>query len=67
MILKTVTCDICGEDYQELRSGDGFPGWGQLQGIALDGIDNPYFCPTHLAVVANFVSNLRDKEHGLDS
>jgi hypothetical protein len=64
MILKIVTCDICGESYRELKYGEGFPGWGQLHGIALDGVPDPYFCPEHLAEISDFVCQLKENKNG---
>lgn len=60
MNLRTVTCDIkgCVERYTENQSGDGFPGWGQLNGIALNGVDNPYLCPEHLHKISEFADSL---------
>lgn len=66
MILRTIKCDICGESYTEERDGAGFPGWGSLQGVTLNGTANPTFCPGHLAQVADFVDSLEDDTDGLD-
>jgi hypothetical protein len=59
-IRRQIECDIpgCGEKYLEPKSGDGWEGWGVLQGIALNGIDNPSLCPTHLASAAKFVDSI---------
>lgn len=57
-IKKTVCCDICGKEYTEKNPNDGFPNWGQIMGINLNGTDNPYVCPYHLAEVADFIDNM---------
>jgi hypothetical protein len=53
MILRTITCDVCGNSATETTPGEGWPGWGALQGIKLNGVDNPNLCPKHLAAAAN--------------
>lgn len=57
---RTVQCDIpgCDKNLEEDQFGTGFPGWGQLSGIALNGIPNPMLCPEHLHKVADAVDAL---------
>lgn len=62
MMLRTIQCGVCGATHTEPKPGEGWLGWGQFQGINLNGDENPYLCPTHLAVVADFVSKLADKK-----
>lgn len=59
MIKRTVVCGICGIAYTEQSNGEGFPNWGQLQGIVLDGDENPYLCPQHLAFTAEGLDRLK--------
>jgi len=59
MILRTVRCSICGNEYTEPKPNEGWQDWGALQGIILDGDENPMLCPTHLADVANYVDKLK--------
>lgn len=54
-IVRTIECCICGERYTEKNAGEGFPGWGAIQGIILNGEANPDLCPDHLTKVANFI------------
>lgn len=63
MILRQVHCDIpgCGKSYTEPKPGEGWAGWGSLQGIALNGIENPLLCPEHLSAVAEFTASLDKK------
>jgi len=61
MILRLIQCDVCGKDYTENAEGAGFPGWGALHGIVLDGIHNPSLCPKCLAEVACYVNKMRNK------
>ncbi len=61
MILRTIKCDVCGSVHTEPSADDGFEGWGQLQGVCLDGVDNPSLCPQHLTDAANFIDGLRVK------
>ena len=55
MLLRTIQCTVCKNRYTEKQQDEGFPGWGQLMGISLNGDSNPYLCPVHLARVANFL------------
>lgn len=59
-LLKTIQCDIqgCKTSCTEPKPGDGWVGWGQLQGIILNGNENPYLCPEHLGRVADFADSL---------
>lgn len=67
MILRTIKCDLCGAVYTEQGDGAGFPGWGALQGVTLDGVANPCLCPEHLAAAAGFVDSLKQEPtDGLD-
>ena len=59
MIRRTVTCVVCGGTHTEEEEGGGFLGWGQLSGVVLDGDVNPYLCPKHLEVVADFTDKLK--------
>jgi hypothetical protein len=58
MMLRTICCDApgCDKRLQENEPGAGFPGWGALQGIALDGKENPALCPEHLAKLADLLA-----------
>lgn len=65
-VLRTIKCDVkdCENQYTEPSEGEGWKGWGALQGIALDGVPNPALCPDCLEKVANFIDGgLKD---GLD-
>lgn len=59
--IRTIRCDIPGcPHYREERTfGDGWNGWGSLQGISFNGKDNPDLCPYHLEKVADFIDQLR--------
>ena len=61
-ILKTIICDVCGLSQIEPETGDGFPRWGQVNGIKLDGVDNPMVCPDHLIQVAELLNDLKHGE-----
>lgn len=54
-ILRQIKCDIVGCDNcaVEVTPNSGWPGWGQLNGVTLNGADNPHLCPTHLSTLAN--------------
>jgi hypothetical protein len=59
-VRRKIYCDIpgCDENFIESEPGAGFPNWGQLGGISLNSIPNPYLCPKHLATTADFVDSL---------
>ena len=59
MMLRTLVCGVCGKRGEEPAPGEGHAGWGQLLGVILDGDDNPYLCPEHLAAVADRVDALK--------
>lgn len=69
-VIKTIRCDVCKKTEQEKEPNAGWPGWGALQGINLNGVDNPNLCPTHLGHVAELLSHTADsfmeKEDGVD-
>lgn len=58
-ILSVFKCDICGVEQREIFPGGGAPGWGQLSGINLDGVDNPVLCSDDLARLAGAVDALK--------
>lgn len=62
--LRTVYCDIegCKQKHEEKSYGDGWPGWGQLHGINLNGNVAPMLCPKHLEYIADFVDRLGHRE-----
>ena len=65
--IRTVVCSVCKKTYTEPKHGLGFPGWGSLNGISLDGDDNPMLCPEHLNKVADFVDHMKQgNKNGLD-
>lgn len=63
-ITRTITCDICCKTATETVPNEGWPGWGGLHGIALNGVTNPTLCPTDLARVAEFID--KELRHGMD-
>jgi len=67
MILRTIHCDICGAHYGETDAGEGFPDWGQLSGVSLDGDPNPTLCPVCLSRAAAFIDELKEEHrNGVD-
>ncbi len=60
-IKQMIKCSVCDTQEIEEVSGMGFSGWGALQGIALDGEENPTLCPLHLGVLANVLDTLKAK------
>lgn len=58
MILQYIKCDVCGKEARETKFGEGFKGWGGLNGITLNEIQNPCLCPEHLREAANYIDTL---------
>lgn len=67
-ILRTFTCDIpgCLVQTQEKIYGQGPENFGQFVGIVLNGVGNPYLCPGHRAMVADFVDCLEGPPETID-
>lgn len=60
MILRTIYCSVdgCNESYSEIKYGEGFPGWGLIQGYKTDtGETDSHLCPKHLK---KSIENLHD-------
>ncbi len=55
MIIRKIECDICHVTAEEITANAGWPGWGALHGIELDGVQNPTLCPSCLAKVASYI------------
>ena len=66
MIIRTIKCAVCGKEEREQKGQNGFPNWGSLNGIALDGEPNPTLCPEHLSMTAQFVDALKGKINAED-
>ena len=62
-ILRTIKCDVCGKEQTEKTPNQGWSGWGALQGVKMDEIDNPNLCPEDLAKIADFIDEVK---HGVD-
>lgn len=58
-IIQSIRCDVCGAEMDESQPGAGFPGWGALQGIDLDGVENPSLCPGDLGRLGQFADDLK--------
>lgn len=61
-IIRTIQCDVCGKALEEDKPGHGWPGWGALQGISLDGVPDPSLCPFDKGKVADFIDKLKQEE-----
>jgi len=60
-IVRTIRCAVCGASHTEEKEGDGFPGWGELRGVALDGEANPTLCPHHLSEATDFIDSMKQR------
>ena len=62
-IKRTVCCDMCGVVQEEAKLDAGWPGWGAIQGVALDGVACPALCPECLAILMTFIE---ERKHDMD-
>lgn len=58
-ILKIFRCDVCGKEHKTKSFEEGAPGWGQLNGICFNGVDNPMLCPEHKMQCADLMDLTR--------
>lgn len=61
-ILKTIECDVCGDHQTELKPNAGWPGWGEIRGVALNNVANPNLCPVCLERVMEHLDQLASGE-----
>lgn len=59
-IIRTFKCDVCGKEQIEPVPGYGVVGWGSLNGINFNGVDNPILCPDHKAQLADLMDKVRN-------
>lgn len=45
-IRRSMICDVCGVTEIEPKPNEGWKGWCGIQGVSLNGVDNPNLCPT---------------------
>lgn len=59
-IIRTARCAIrdCTARREEQQYGEGFSGWIQISGVALNGHPNPMICPRHRDIIMEFVDSL---------
>jgi len=55
MIERTIVCGACGKREAEKTQDAGWPGWGRLEGVALNGVPNPHLCHEHLVVAVQAI------------
>lgn len=58
MITRKAICDVCHKEEVEVAQNIGWPGWGAVQGVSLNGVDNPTLCSECLNKVMQFVDGL---------
>ncbi len=58
-ILRKAQCDICGKEEYERGPGKGWNGWIIIQGVVLDGVDNPIFCEECRDTIMGFVDGVK--------
>lgn len=60
MIIRTIICDKCGNEFKENMENGGFPGWGHIAGIMNDetGSDKAYLCPDCLKKLMKWLNNV---------
>lgn len=63
-IERTAVCDCCGASAKEPVVNGGWPGWGGVHGVILNGVANPSLCPSCLGSVMQFIE---ERKNDLDS
>ena len=61
-ILRKACCDICDKEEYEKIPNSGWNGWVMIQGVVLNGVENPMFCVSCRNVIMNFIDNLEIKK-----
>lgn len=54
-ISRTIMCDRCGSHAMEPAPNAGWSGWASIQGVRLNGVDNPNICPRCVEVVMRVI------------
>ena len=62
---RSIICAVCMKKSTEHFPGAGWPGWGNINGVELNGKANPILCPTHLSKVMDFIDGLADKNKSI--
>jgi hypothetical protein len=57
-IERRIVCDVCKTAQVQVIEGEGFKGWGAVQGVNFNGVDNPTLCPDHLKVVMDTLDKI---------
>lgn len=60
MRIRIIRCCVCGKEQRESGTGHGWPGWGSLNGVELDGEPNPDVCPDHKKPLADLLDKMKN-------
>lgn len=63
--LRLINCEFpgCAETLLEAQEGAGWPGWGHIAGLAVNGAERDlHLCPLHLERVTAFILSHRQGE-----
>ena len=63
MITRTIICDRCGASETETQQNGGWKGWGQVNGISANGVENPHLCPACLETVATIAYGENEEDY----
>lgn len=62
-IERIFVCDCCKSTLREDQYGCGAVGWMQIQGVHLNGTDNPYFCDQCVPLIMNAIDKIVEDEN----
>lgn len=58
-ILRKACCNLCPKEEWEHGQGSGWKDWIIIQGVVLDGVDNPMFCKDCRSKIMDYIDNLK--------
>lgn len=58
---RIAECDICKVNQTETSYGAGWPNWSIFNGITLNDIADPYFCPECTDKIADYIDALAEE------
>lgn len=54
-IVRTIVCDLCNASQAEPAPNAGWVGWSCFQGVKINEAENPNYCPTCTAKIADYI------------
>lgn len=61
-IERIFVCDCCSDVLREGEFGTGAKAWIQINGVSLNGSDNPFFCDSCKPKIMNAIDEIVEQE-----